>query len=282
VEFTQLLDPLSAAIVIGGTLAATLLRCGWRDARAALAMLAQVPRRPFDSGRVRAELAAQVREIGEDGILRAEPHRFGDGEFDDLSEALIRHRSIKGLFEEHERHRTRRQALAQTATRVLGEAAELAPVLGLAGTLFALGGYAPGVDGDYARSIGTAVVTTLYGLVLANFVFAPLVGAVVGRGVAVPEGEEQPARRATAATRAAAARAAARSRAIGVDGGRHEETPPPPEAAGSLPSIVRPLTRRSTGSTAGSHGPPSSGPGLPGPLVITGRSPPVPPGGGRG
>lgn len=178
VDFTQLLDPLSAAIVIGGTLLATLLRCGWRDARAALAMLAQIPYRPFDSDRVRAELAAQVREIGEDGILRAEPHRFGDGEFDDLSEALVRHRSIKALFEEHERHRQRRQAIAQTAVRVLGEAAELAPVLGLAGTLFALGGYAPGVDGDYARSIGTAVVTTLYGLVLANFVFGPLAGAV--------------------------------------------------------------------------------------------------------
>jgi chemotaxis protein MotA len=178
VDLTQLLDPLSAGLVIGGTLAATLLRCGWRDARAALHMLAQVPRRPFDSDRVRAELAAQVREIGKDGILRAEPHSFGDGEFDDLSDALIRHRSITKLFEQHERHRALRQATAQTAIRVLGEAAELAPVLGLAGTLFALGGYAPGVDGDYARSIGTAVVTTLYGLVLANFLFGPLAGAV--------------------------------------------------------------------------------------------------------
>ncbi len=177
-EFTQLLDPLSAAIVIGGTLAATLLRCGWSETGAALQMLAQVPRRPFDSDRVRAELAAQVREIGQDGILRAEPHRFGDGEFDDLSDALVRHRSIKALFAEHDRHRQRRQSLAQAATRVFNEAAELAPVLGLAGTLFALGGYAPGVDADYARSIGTAVVTTLYGLILANFFFAPLASAV--------------------------------------------------------------------------------------------------------
>ncbi|QYU68169.1 MotA/TolQ/ExbB proton channel family protein [Leptolyngbya sp. 15MV] len=177
-NFMQLLDPLSATIVIGGTLAATLLRCGWRDARAALVMLAQLPRRPFDSDRVRAELAAQVREIDKEGILRAEPHRFGDGEFDDLSEALIRRRSITALFEKHERHRERRQATAHTAARVLSEAAELAPVIGLAGTLFALGSYSTAVDGDYARSIGTAVVTTLHGLVLANFVFAPLVGGI--------------------------------------------------------------------------------------------------------
>ncbi|RXZ66609.1 MotA/TolQ/ExbB proton channel family protein [Pelagerythrobacter rhizovicinus] len=177
----QLLDPLSAAIVLGGTLAATLLRCGWRDARVALHALAQLPSRPFDSARVRAELAAQVQEIGEDGILRAEPHSFGDGEFDDLSEALIRHRSIKALHDEHARHRARRQGAADTATRVLGEAAELAPVLGLAGTLVALGGFAAAADADYARSIGTAVITTLYGLVLANFVFAPLATALTRR-----------------------------------------------------------------------------------------------------
>lgn len=178
----QLLDPLSAAIVLGGTLAATLLRCGWRDARAALHALAQLPSKPFDSDRVRSELAAHVREIGKDGILRVEPHTFGDGDFDDLSDALIRHRSIRALHDEHARHRTRRQFAAETATRVLGEAADLAPVLGLAGTLVALGGFSAAAgDANYARSIGTAVVTTLYGLVFANFVFGPLAGAVARR-----------------------------------------------------------------------------------------------------
>lgn len=177
----QLLDPVSLAIVFGGTLAATLLRCGWRDARAALIALTQLPTRPFDSGRVRAELAAQVREIGEDGILRAEPHSFGDGEFDDLSDALIRHRSIKALHDQHERHSARRRNAAETAGRVLAEAAELAPVLGLVGTLVALGGFSAAAGGDYARSIGTAVITTLYGLVLANFVFGPLAGAIARR-----------------------------------------------------------------------------------------------------
>lgn len=180
-DIMQLLDPLSAAIVLGGTLAATLLRCGWRDTRAALRALARLAARPFDSTRVRAELAAQVQEIGEDGILRAQPHHFGDGEFDDLSEALIRHRSIQALHEEHARHRERRQAAAESAVRVLGEAAELAPVLGLAGTLVALGGFAAAADADYARSIGTAVITTLYGLVFANFVFAPLAAGLARR-----------------------------------------------------------------------------------------------------
>lgn len=175
---TQLLDPFSAAIVMGGTLAGTLLRCGWRDMLATLQALAQLPTSRFDSRRVRAELAAQVREIGEDGILRAEPHSFGDGEFDDLSNALIRHRSIRALLDEHARHRGRRQEAAETARHVLGEAAELAPVLGLSGTLIALGGASVAGQADYAQSIGTAVITTLYGLVFANFLFAPLASAI--------------------------------------------------------------------------------------------------------
>ena len=176
-------DPLSAAFVFGGTMAATLLRCGWRDTRAAIQAVAHLVAPSFDSESVRATLAVQVREIGEDCLIRAEPHRVGDGEFDELSETLVRHRSIKALYDEHERHRGQRISLAGAADRALSEAAELAPIFGLAGTLLSLGGLASGVaaDSDYARAIGTAVMTTLYGLIAANLVFAPLAGAIERR-----------------------------------------------------------------------------------------------------
>jgi chemotaxis protein MotA len=187
----QLLDPLSLAIVLGGSLAATLLRCGWRDARTALRVLVQLPARPFDSQRVRAELAAQVREIGKDGILRAEPHHFGDGEFDELSDALIRQRSIRALHDEHARHRRQRQEVAETAAHVCSEAAELSPVLGLAGTLVALGGISAVGEVNYAHSIATAVITTLYGLVFANFLFGPLAGAIARRARAEEQQREE-------------------------------------------------------------------------------------------
>lgn len=178
----QIFDSLSAAVVFGGTAAATVLRCGWHDCRAALQAVAHLLAPTFDSVRVRAELAVQIQEIGEDGLIRAEPHRFGDGEFDDLSEALVRHRSIKALYEEHERHRGRRIALAGAADRALSEAAELAPVLGLMGTLIALALFsAVADDGGYGRAIGTAITATLYGLIAANFLFAPLAGVIERR-----------------------------------------------------------------------------------------------------
>jgi chemotaxis protein MotA len=178
----NVVDPLSIGIVLGGTLAAALLRCGWRDCASAAQAVGHLFARPFDSLGVRAELAAQIREIGEVGLIRAEPHRVGDGEFDELSDALVHHRSIQALYEEHDRYRARRAELAQTARSVLTEAAELAPVLGLAGTLLSLGGLsAAAVDGDYGTAIGMAVTTTFYGLVFANFLFAPLAGAIARR-----------------------------------------------------------------------------------------------------
>lgn len=182
-------DPLSAAIVLVGTLGAALLRCGWRDMITALRSAAQLLGPTFNSSRVRAELAVQVQEIEADGLYRAQPHRFGDGEFDHLSEALIRHRSIQTLFDEHERYRQARTVAAQTAGRVLGDAAELAPVLGLAGTLLALGALSgASADQSFASQIGSAVTTTLYGLIAAHFVFAPL-AAAIGRKARAEERE---------------------------------------------------------------------------------------------
>jgi len=58
----------------------------------------------------------------------------------------------------------------------LSQAAEMGPVFGLAGTLIALSQLTadatPG--GMLSNSIPGAIVTTFYGLMLANLIFAPL------------------------------------------------------------------------------------------------------------
>ncbi len=175
-------DPAAIAIVFAGTLAATLLRCGLADCRIALAALSGLFDKPFDPAQAKAELSVQVREIADDGFLRAEPRRFGDSEFDSLSDLIINQRSIQSLHGEHAKFADARLAHAQTAMRVFDNAAELAPVLGLAGTLVALA-QAPGASAQDAGLVGAiamAVITTLYGLVAANFVFAPI-GSAIGR-----------------------------------------------------------------------------------------------------
>jgi chemotaxis protein MotA len=179
-DFSSLIDGPSALIVGGGTVLATVLRSGVKDCRTTLRQLAGLGRRGFDLDHTRAELALQVQEIGRDGLLRAVPHHSGDAEFDEASDALIGQRSVAGLLAAHEAHRSRRLAASERAVRTLAQAAELAPVFGLAGTLVSLSQLpAEGMaHGAFAGSIAMAVTTTLYGLLAANLLLAPLARAI--------------------------------------------------------------------------------------------------------
>jgi chemotaxis protein MotA len=172
----NLIDGPSALIVFGGTALATVLRSGLSDCRVTLTKLRQLGAKPFDPDRARSELAAQIQEIQRDGLLRANPHHFGDSEFDEATDALITRRSVPALLAAHEEHRARRVKESDRAVRTLAQAAELSPVFGLAGTLISLSQLpAAGVaQGSFTAAISMAVVTTLYGLLGANLILAPL------------------------------------------------------------------------------------------------------------
>ena len=175
-NWATLIDGPSAAIVLGGTLLATVLRSGLGDCRVTLIKLGQLGRSRFDVDAVRSELALQIQEIQRDGLYRAPHHEFHDAEFDEASDALLSQRSVAALLERHEAHRSRRAADSSRATATLAQAAELSPVFGLAGTLISLSQLPADAiaEGAFAGAISMAVATTLYGLLCANLVFAPL------------------------------------------------------------------------------------------------------------
>lgn len=173
----SLIDGLSALIVFGGTLLATFLRSGWRETLLALRAVGGALRPGFTVEAAKGELAVQVRAIREDGVLRARRRPVGDREFDAATAALIQHRSVPALLASLEKHKARRLADAALAVRVLTQAAELAPVFGMAGTLVALNRMPSGADAGaeaITAAVGMAVVTTLYGILAANLVLAPL------------------------------------------------------------------------------------------------------------
>ena len=183
----SLIDPASLAIVAGGTVLTTLLHCGPSACRHALRVVLETLRPGFDPARARSELARQIAEIARNGLVRSEPRPIGDAEFDEATDALIASRSLQQLVERHREHRRRRLARAGEARLVLERAAELAPVLGLAGTLISLGllaGRSPTSDPDLASTLGMAVLTTFYGLVTAHFIAAPLAEIVERRAQA--------------------------------------------------------------------------------------------------
>jgi chemotaxis protein MotA len=185
------IDLPSLAVVAGGTVIATLLRCGFADCRLALAAVFG-GRRRFDAEQARAELAVQVRAIQQDGLLRANPRHFGDRELDDVTDALIGTRSVEALLARHEDHKRERQASDNRAVRTWAQAAELAPVFGLAGTLISLTELpADGIAREaYMNAISMAVLCTLYGLTLANLLLGPL-SRLVERAAAREERERQ-------------------------------------------------------------------------------------------
>lgn len=185
------LDPVSLAIVVGGTVLATLLRCGSAQVRRSLVSVARLKNRPFDQARAKAQFSRQLRDIANRGALRAEPVQIADDDLGKLSEVLSGPRALEELAATHARDTRRRTEAARSAIEVFHQAAELAPVLGLAGTLIALGTMpAGGGEAGMAGAIAMAVVTTIYGIAAANFLFGPLAAAIERRFACEEEGRQ--------------------------------------------------------------------------------------------
>lgn len=188
-DVTALWDALGAGIVLGGTVLATIVGSGRQELSAALASLVHMVRRPFAYERARAEIAREVETVKTDGVLRARGFATSDEEISSVTRALIHDRSIGSLIEAHERFKRQRGHARKLALRPIRLAADMAPVFGMAGTLLSLSQLDYGADGGgmAVASIGLAIVTTLYGLMLAHLVFHPLASLVERRGAAEEE-----------------------------------------------------------------------------------------------
>lgn len=188
-----LIDGTAALIVVGGTLVATVMRCGPAEVAVALRALRAALGHGYRAEEGKAELAVPVRAIREDGRLRARPADHVDRAFAEATEALVHDRSLAALLAALERHKVRRVAEAETAARVYAQAAELAPVFGMAGTLIALSHLSTSdlsAGEAITGAIALSVVTTLYGILLANLLFAPL-ARLVERAAAREEAARQ-------------------------------------------------------------------------------------------
>ncbi|GAA4044880.1 MotA/TolQ/ExbB proton channel family protein [Parerythrobacter jejuensis] len=189
-----LIDPVSAGFVATGTIVVALARTGWRDSRETARQLGALVTRKFDLSEQRAELAGQVEQMRRDGVIRVHAAAVSDQELRDATAAMIRQRSTTALLDQHRQHVAKRTLRRETAIAALEQAGELAPVLGLAGTLIALS-QLPGSElaggGDVMASVSTAVVSTFYGLMFAHLLFHPLAAAIARRGRKEEEDREE-------------------------------------------------------------------------------------------
>jgi chemotaxis protein MotA len=184
---SALIDPGAFAIVVAGTVLACAARCGWRDFGAALRAAAGLTRRGFDEDANRRALAHALAAIARDGTHRASPVLPPDRALGMMLETVLRHGALDALHAARRAQRALDEARRLNAAQAFNWAGELAPVFGLIGTLYGLTQLAPaGTDNPAAVIMGavsTAVLTSLYGALLAHLLCFPLASAIERRGL---------------------------------------------------------------------------------------------------
>lgn len=189
----SLINAEAAVIVLGGTLLASGLASGWQSLHRAGGQALGLLRAPLDEAANRAALARLVYAIDRKGRFAAEAPLPDDPALAEMVAAYLRLGEIAGLREARREQLARARRHRTQAAATWRQTGELAPVAGLAGTLYGIALLAPvggsgGGSGALAvttaSAIGAAVVSTFYGLLLAHLVCLPLAGAIVRRGQA--------------------------------------------------------------------------------------------------
>ncbi|MFM7402667.1 MAG: MotA/TolQ/ExbB proton channel family protein [Erythrobacter sp.] len=192
---SSLFDPGSLGIVMAGTILATLARCGWRDCSAALSAASGLARGGFQAAANRKALALAIAVIRNEGQHRAEPALPPDRAFPLMLEAFLREGTLVSARKLNRTERTSQEERRVNAMQVFQCAGELAPVFGLIGTLYGLTQLAPGDGGSHATAVvmaavSTAVLTSLYGALMAHLVCFPLASAIERQGLAEEQARE--------------------------------------------------------------------------------------------
>ena len=170
------LDPTAFAIVGGGTLLATVLRTPFADLGRAVAAVPTLARRRFDAAPLVEQIAALGRIARRHGVVALDRSVIADRDVAAAVAAIVDGRSPQDIEELLRHARRARIDRHVAAAEVWAGMAEVAPAMGMVGTLIGL--VAMFVKMQDASAIGAAMavalLATLYGALLANLVAAPV------------------------------------------------------------------------------------------------------------
>lgn len=179
-DFTVLiapyLDPAAAAIVAGGTLAALILRTQARDLARAVAALRVLPRGRFRADPLIDQIGALGRIAQRHGVLALDRSVIADPDVAAAVAAIVdgaEGDAVADLLEGQRMARTERHL---AAIDVWAAAAELAPAMGMIGTLIGLVRMFLKMNDPAAigGAMAIALLATLYGAVLASLIALPV------------------------------------------------------------------------------------------------------------
>lgn len=177
-------DPFAGAIVGGGTLLAIVLRTPMRDLARALVALRILPRSRFSAETLLDQIAAQARIARSHGTMALDRAIIRDPDVAAAITAIVdgaRGPAVALLLQHRRRARVERHV---AAADVWSAAAELAPAMGMVGTLVGLASMFATMTDPKAIGAGMAIalLATLYGALLANLVLTPIASRLRAAG----------------------------------------------------------------------------------------------------
>ncbi len=171
-------DPVAAAFVVGGTALALLIRTPPADLGRALRALATLGRRPFSAEDALDQIGKLDRIARRHGVMTLDRSRIADPDIADAIAGIV---DGAGPDAVGTRLRHRNEARAErhlAAADMWGAIAELAPLLGMIGTLVGLVRMFMAMTDPAAigQAMAIALLSTLYGALLAALVGMPIAG----------------------------------------------------------------------------------------------------------
>ncbi|MBS0504484.1 MAG: MotA/TolQ/ExbB proton channel family protein [Proteobacteria bacterium] len=185
-------DPVALAIVGGGTLLATAARGPAVDTVNAFRALPVLIRRPFEFGPARAELARAERVANVKGLLAVEPKLMADPDVTAGFNAVTDGATADEVERLLDDLRTARIDRHEVVHEFWAAAAEIAPAMGMVGTLVGLVQMFRSMDdpATIGGAMAIALLATLYGALIANLIAAPI-GARLRRLACAEEKERR-------------------------------------------------------------------------------------------
>ena len=169
-------DPVALAIVGGGTIVATLLRAPMADVGRALRALAVVGRSPWDAGALATQVEALSRISARHGVMQLDRSVIADRDVSAAIAAIVDGTDPDTVAAMIDHARTARHERHRAAADVWAAIADIAPAMGLVGTLIGLVRMFLSMTDPKAigAAMAIALLTTLYGAIVANLVAMPI------------------------------------------------------------------------------------------------------------
>lgn len=170
------LDPLALGIVGGGTALAVVLRTPLGDLARSVSALRVLGRKRFDADPLLTQIAALTRIARRHGLIALDRSVIADRDVAAAVEAAVDGASEGDVAILLQHRRQARFERHRAAADVWTGMAEIAPAMGMIGTLIGLVGMFVAMKDPAAigGAMAVALLTTLYGAILASLVALPV------------------------------------------------------------------------------------------------------------